>query len=854
VPARGFLSLFTVAKGVLCLICSICSPVLSSPLIPMKTPWLLLCFLPLLMACRTQPAGTSAPDSELVQELRAKRVKLPNGWSLTPVGQSLPLQDLPLNLVVSPSGKYLAVTNNGQSTQSITLLDARREVVLDDRPVAKAWVGLAFSPDEKYLFASGGNDNKILLYQIAGDKLSEAGEIVLDKPWPVKVSPAGLAATNETVYVVSKENNSLYVLDVASRTVRQRVQLRAEPYTCRLSPDGRTLYVSLWGGSSVLYFDTATNRLTHEVPTDKNPNDLTLTRDGKYLYVSHGNDNTVSVVETERRQVVESLVCSLYPDAPLGTTPNAVTLSDDESTLLIANADNNCLVLFDVTNKGKSRSLGFIPTGWYPTSVKMVGKRVFVTNGKGFASSPNPKGPNPVSSKSPQFKGANPEAVRGSQYIGGLFKGTLSIFDLPDEKILAGYSKLVYENTPYTKARELTAEGEKGNPIPTRLGQPSPIKYVFYIIKENRTYDQVLGDIREGNGDSTLCLFPERVTPNQHALARQFVLLDNFYVDAEVSADGHNWSTAAYANDYVEKTWVTSYGGRGGTYDYEGSREIAFPKNGYIWDFAQRAGVSFRSYGEFTEQREKHPNLKANYCSTFAPYDLSIKDITRVQQWKADFDSLAALKRIPQLSIIRLGNDHTAGARVGMPTTEAMVADNDLAVGQLVEHLSKSGIWEQSAIFILEDDAQNGSDHVDAHRSTAYVAGGYVKRGYVDHTMYSTSGMLRTIELILGLPPMSQFDAAATPMWRCFAKQPAKEGFAALKNRIDLNERNVAVNANSRRSEQLDLSKPDLINDLEFSRIVWQSVKGLQSTMPTPRRAAFLLVREGEEEDKEDED
>jgi len=347
--------------------------------------------------------------------------------------------------------------------------------------------------------------------------------------------------------------------------------------------------------------------------------------------------------------------------------------------------------------------------------------------------------------------------------------------------------------------------------------------------------------MKEGNGDSTLCLFPEKITPNQHAIAREFVLLDNFYVDAEVSADGHNWSTAAYANDYVEKTWVASYGGRGGSYDYEGQRAIAYPKDGFIWDFAYRAGVSFRSYGEFVENRLKLPNLKDNYSKRFSSYDLSIKDITRVDQWKADFDSLKAINKIPQMNIIRLGNDHTAGSRLGFPTTEAMVADNDLAVGRLIEHLSNSGVWEQSAIFILEDDAQNGSDHVDAHRSTAYVAGGYVKRGFVDHTMYSTSGMLRTMELILGIPPMSQYDAAATPMWRCFDKMPNNKPFVARKNNIDLDEPNVK-NANSEKSGKIDISQPDLINDSEFSKIVWESVKGIGTPMPTPKRGAFLKI------------
>ncbi|MBA4852203.1 beta-propeller fold lactonase family protein [Emticicia sp. BO119] len=814
----------------------------------MKNIAIIIVILSLVTGCKNQKTNGNLKSSS-VKKLGVNRVKLTNGWALTPIGKNLKLQDLPLNLVISPTKKYLAVTNNGQSTQSITLIDARTETILDDEPIEKSWLGLAFSPDENYLYASAGNDNKINIYKIENDQLQKDGEIILDKPWPVKVSPAGLCATEKHIFVVTKENNTLYQLDIASKSILKKVPLAAEAYTCVLSPDKDLLYISLWGGAKILIYDIDTAKIVDEIAVDKNPNDIVLTKDGRYLYVSHGNDNTVSIIDTKQKQRIETLSSALYPDSPIGSTPNGVTLSEDEEYLFIANADNNCLAVFEVEEKGKSRSLGFIPTGWYPTSVKTIGKKIYVTNGKGLSSSPNPKGPNPVSSKSPQFKGANPEAVRGTQYIGGLFKGTLSIFDFPDEKTLADYSMIVYENTPYSKTREIESEGQKGNPIPTKLGQKSPIRYVFYVIKENRTYDQVLGDVKNGNGDTTLCLFPERITPNQHALVKEFVLLDNFYVDAEVSADGHNWSTAAYANDYVEKTWVTSYGGRGGTYDYEGSREIAYPKNGFIWDFAHRKGISFRSYGEFAEQRAKLPNLKENCSVKFPSYNLSIKDITRVEAWKADFDSLLAINKVPRLNIVRLGNDHTAGARIGMPTTEAMVADNDLAVGQLVEHISKSGIWEQSVIFILEDDAQNGSDHVDAHRSTAYVAGGFVKRGYVDHTMYSTSSMLRTMELILGIPPMSQYDAAATPMWRCFSKTPDYKPFTALKNTINLDERNVAVNRNSIKSAEFDLSKPDLINDLEFSQIVWQSIKGLNSQMPAPKRSAFLVLKEEDDDD-----
>lgn len=810
----------------------------------------------LAYSCKKNMGSTGqSAESAMYEELLSKRVNLPNGWAITPVGRSLELDDLPLNLVVSPSKKYLAVTNNGQSTQSISLIDAASEKILDTVHVAKAYLGLAFSEDEKTLYASGGNDNQILVYEIENQKLDPAEPIILGEPWPVKISPTGLALDDarSRVYVVTKEDSSLYICDTQTKKTIGKLSLGAAAYTCVLSPDKKELYISVWGGSRVVIVNTETQKITAEIATNKNPNDLLLTRNGQFLYVANGNDNTVALIDLSKKQISETLTTSLFPNAPIGSTPNGLALSEDEKTLYIANADNNCLAVFNVETKGRSHSIGFIPTGWYPTAVKTIGSKIFVTNGKGFSPKANPKGPNPNLSKVPQQVGPNPQAYTGrEQYIGGLFKGTLSIIDVPSKEIQSAYSRIVYSNTPYTKNKELNAEGVTGNPIPMKVGDKSPIKYVFYIIKENRTYDQVLGDMKEGNGDASLCLFPEKITPNQHALAREFVLLDNFYVDAEVSADGHNWSSAAYANDYVEKNWVTSYGGRGGTYDYEGSKDIAHPRDGFIWDHALRAGITFRSYGWFADEGKANiKTLEGKYCPTFKGYELTYMDIDREAAWEKDFDELVAADKLPRLNTIRFGNDHTSGASVGKPTPFAAVADNDLAVGRFVEHLSKSKIWHESVVFILEDDAQNGPDHVDAHRSIAFVAGGFVKRGFVDHTMYSTSGMLRTIELILGMKPMSQYDAAATPMWRCFDNKSNPATFTSKEAGVDLTEKNVAVNTNSRRSDQFDLSIPDAIDDLVFSEIVWQTVRGEKSIMPAPRRGAFVRLEKGKKEGKD---
>ena len=419
----------------------------------------------------------------------------------------------------------------------------------------------------------------------------------------------------------------------------------------------------------------------------------------------------------------------------------------------------------------------------------------------------------------------------------------MSIIDEPTPEQLSVYSQQVYRNTPYTKEKELMSKGEAGNPIPQKIGDPSPIKHVFYIVKENRTYDQVLGDVKEGNGDTSLVLFGEKVTPNQHKLVKDFVLLDNFYVDGEVSADGHNWSLGAYATDYLEKNWVTSYGGRGGEYDAEGTRKVANNKGDFIWGACKKAGVSYRTYGEFADDYKANiPVLENHFCTYYTSWDQHVRDTTRVGQWKRDFDSLIAINALPQLNTFRLINDHTEGMSKDRPTPFAHVADNDLAVGMFIDYLSKSPVWKESVVFILEDDAQNGPDHVDAHRSPVYVAGPYVKRNFVDHTPYTTSGILRTMELILGLAPMSQYDAAAVPLWRCFTATPDLAPYTTLPAQVDITEKNLVWNELSKRSAGFDFSKEDRVPDMEFSEVIWKGVKGLQSTMPAPKRAAFIKV------------
>ena len=790
------------------------------------------------------------------QTFKPKPVELPNGWSLSPAGTALQLSsDLPLNIAISPSKKYAAITDNGDGAEGIELIDIAEKKLLSFTKMKAAWVGLQFSNDSKYLYASAANQNRIVRFELENNSLIPVDSIVLGKPWPNKIGITGIALDDQKakIYAVTKENNSLYVCDTKSNKILQQVPLSAEAYTCLLNPQKTMLYISLWGGDKVLLFDIKKGVITDSIATESHPNDMMLTKKGDYLFVANANSNSVSVINTKKRKVVETLSASLYPDAPTGSTSNGVCLSADGRTLYIANADNNCLAVFNVSKPGSSRSLGFIPTGWYPTCVKLVGNTLLVSNGKGFESVPNPYGPQPDNRKikTPYQKEITSEGKQQVQYIGNLFKGSLSFISVPGLKELENYSASVYKNTPYNKNKEALAEGEPGNPIPERVGATSPIKYVFYVIKENRTYDQVLGDMKEGNGDSSLCLFPEKITPNLHALARDFVLLDNFYDDAEVSADGHNWSTAAYATDYVEKTWPTNYSGRGGTYDYEGTRKIAYPAKGFIWDYCNRAGISYRNYGEFVHDGKPPilPSIVGHFCAGFPDFDLSIQDVYREKVWEHDFDSLIAANTLPTFSTLRFPDDHTSGMRKGAYTPYAAAADNDLAVGRFIEHISQSAIWKECAIFIVEDDAQNGPDHVDAHRSTAYVISPYVKRNFVDHTMYSTSGLLRTMELILGLPPMSQYDAAAMPMFRTFTATPDFTPYTSKPANINIDERNTAWNKLAKESAKFNLAVEDAAPDIPFNEVIWKSIKGENSVMPTPRHSAFIKVQEKDDDD-----
>ena len=705
---------------------------------------------------------------------------LPNGWRIAPAGRHLAIGDLPLAMTLSPDGRSLLVSNNGYARPTIRVVDLERRMVSQVFPLDDAWLGLAWHPNGAKLYSSGAAANSVVELGWQNGRIRPGATIQLapssrtrgasvgNAPNAAVPGPqsfvGGLAVTPDgsrlcAVHVLGQIAN---LVDTTTRTVLATAKLPAEPYTCAVSPDGRLFFVSVWGGARVLMFDAATLAPAGEVQVGEHPNAMVPSVDGSRLFVACANTNAVWVIDVAARKAIEQVAIALFPNAPPGSTPNALALSPDGQRLAVANADNNTVAIVDVSQSGESRVVGFIPTGWYPTGVLFSrdGRELFVLSGKGLTSVPNPR--------------ANQPGVPGAdgQYIGSLLQGSLSIVPVPDADALARYTRTVHDLTPYSDATRLAPAGApEGSPIPAHVGDPSPITHVFYVIRENRTYDQILGDLDPGNGDPSLALFGEEITPNAHALARQFVTLDNFYVDAEVSYDGHAFSTGAYAADFVEKIWPTNYASRGGVYLSEGGGQmrnaygnVTAPMNGYIWDAVLRAGKTVRSYGEFATRdantgqvKASVPGLEGHVHPAYPPWDLKIKDNARVDVWLEEFQQLDREGTLPALSIIRLGDDHTSGTAAGARTPRAMIAENDLALGRVVEAISHSRAWSSSAVFVLEDDAQNGPDHVDAHRSPAFVASPYVRRGVVDSTLYTTSGVLRTIELILGVPPMSQY-------------------------------------------------------------------------------------------------
>ncbi|SIO61606.1 40-residue YVTN family beta-propeller repeat-containing protein [Singulisphaera sp. GP187] len=814
------------------------------------------------------PARSDTDQREIMLPglTRSGAVLLPNGWSLQPAGKQSPLGDLPVLLVENPKAPILAILHAGFGDHEVWTLDAKSGRTIARAVIPASFSGLTWSADGHRLYVGGGFDDliygfdhkdgllsnqSIYQYPDRGKPLNGPGASQAGKKRQRVTAGLAVSADGKSLWAANAFGHTLARFDTESKALVSEVELGLDSYPYGLALDENTgrIYVSLWGAAKVAVIDIKANELLSHYETQEHPNEMITAKQGQYLFVANANRNTVTVLDTKIGQAVETINTAIAPGAPAGSTPSSLSLTPDESILLVANANTNDVAAFNVKEPGKSTPLGFIPVGWYPTSVRASrdGKTVWVTNGKGASSKANRDGPRPG------FAGGGENRIR--QYIGGLLQGTLSTIPMPSPRQMADYSRTVYACSPIRKDDPGGVTGPelaKDNPIPRKVGEPSPITHCIYIIKENRTYDQVFGDMSEGNGEPSLCLFPEKVTPNHHALAREFVLLDNFYVESEVSADGHEWTMGAYATDFVERTWPLGYRGDGRVpFPAEGNFAIATPAGGYLWDRAAAKGVTYRSYGEFIENGKtpadpSHTKVKAlqgHFDPKYRGYDLDYPDQKRADRFLEELAEFEKTGEMPRLIVLRLPNDHTSGTAPGKPTVTAMVADNDLALGRVVDGLSRSKFWPKLAIFVVEDDAQNGSDHVDAHRTVALMISPYARRKVVDSTMYSTSSMLRTIELILGLDPMSQFDASSRPMSPAFTGAADPSPYTVRPANVDLKEVNLRTAPGAAASLKLDLSKEDQADDLVFNEIIWKAVKGANSTMPPPVRAAFVVPR-----------
>ena len=775
-----------------------------------------------------------------------------------------------MSSAVSRDGKYVLILQAGYMPPTISSHDAATMKQIASVRVPDAWLGLAFEPASTLFYVGGGSRACVYEFELLSDGRIEQRRTFTFVPenqrkhtdfiGDVAVSPDG-----RLLYAAALLRDVIFVVNLSTGIVIEEWKTIARPYRLLMHPSGQAFYVTGMAAGAVALQHGGSGELLFRIFSDLEPMDMVWSavkpaaaEDGEppsyqaRLFVASGGTNMVNVFavsEDATLKPLERINISLSSLQPAGTTPSALALSPDEKTLYVVCSDLNAVAVVDVSG-AKSAVRGFIPAGWYPTAARALADgRLLILNGRGLRSFANLKGPNPTKHVAPMHMG-NTEL----EYVGGLQRGTVSrrsaLRRRPDSRPGPRPSTPTRRTA---KRRLLDAHIPEGNPIPSQPGDPSPIQHVIYIVKENRTYDQVLGDMGIGNGDPSLTLFGAGITPNLHQLARDFVLLDNFYVSADVSADGHNWSSAAIAPPYVQRMWPNSYGGRRKHYDYEGGERAAEPPAGRIWNNALMKGLTVRNLGWWIDlitpapasgpqvAKVRDPQLAPYTNMNYRGFDLDYQDVEREKVFAEELKQWEASGKMPDLTTVRLGNDHTSGVAPGKYSPRAAAADNDLAVGRLVEAVSHSRFWASTAIFILEDDAQNGPDHVDSHRSTAYVISPYTRGRGVDSAMYNTTSVLRTMELILGLRPMTVFDAAARPMWNAFRNQPDPRPFDALPARYSIDERNPpSTTADAPPSSWFDLAEADRIDDDEMNAILWRALK--PGAPPAPVRSIFARL------------
>ncbi|MGB8510949.1 MAG: bifunctional YncE family protein/alkaline phosphatase family protein [Pyrinomonadaceae bacterium] len=771
---------------------------------------------------------------------QTKQTCLPTGVCLDAAGQSFDVGNMPLAMTLSPEGDRFVLSLNGWRQQGLQVVERDTGRVVQTIPQPGAFFGLAFSNDGRTLYASGGNEDVVYVYAWRDKQAMLVNRIVLAPKEPDKDGtrfPAGIAlSTNgKKLYVAENLADSLAVIDLETNKIEQRLPTEAYPYAVAVAP-GDKVFVSAWGGSTVSVFaQTRSGALAEHrrVPVGRHPSALLLNESGSRLFVASATTNRVSVIDTKSEALIANLT-DAPPSKNQGSTPDALALSSDGTKLFVAEADNNAIAVFNLSKKlsggqrsrGANRMLGRIPVEWYPTALLMTRDHLFVLNGKGKGTRPNP-----------QFRQPDEKSADGSpDYTLGQLNGTMTT--LPAN----------VNNFELVKLTERVARANNWNQPTRSASKYPPFKHIIYVIKENRTYDQVLSDLPQGDGDTSLQFFPRSVSPNHHALAERFGLFDRFFVNAEVSSQGHVWSTAAYVTDYGEKTVPSVYANRR---DGNERGDVDEPASGYLWNAAIKRGLSLRNYGEFAEpvpnkDKSAAPRYRASkaalipYTSPdYASFDMHIPDQKRVDVWMKEFQEFVRKGNLPALEILHLPRDHTAGARAGLSTPKACFADNDLALGRMVEAVSHSPYWKDTAFFILEDDAQDGPDHVDSHRSMMFVISAYNRAG-TTHRFVNTTDVFATMEEILGLPPLSQFDFYGRPLREIFADKPDLRPFAALKPEQSLDELNPSQGANARASLQLDLDEVDKADMDLFNRILWSGIKGDATPYPRAKRMSSL--------------
>lgn len=804
------------------------------------------------------------PDQMQVGTRYGNRVLVPSNQLLDPAGQRVEFGGRPVDMALSPDGSALAVLlPNGIQIFSP---EGRK---LHFIPAARASIaGISFTPDGQWVVASViGADGSASV--AIGDVKGVYGWELMKAP--SNSTPTGLVfdATGANLYVALSRRNALGRLDISQGQVVGEVQVGVAPQSVAITPQGDRLFVANWGGrrplsgertarssgtqtlvdergvansGSVSVIDVARFQTIAEIPVGLHPGSIRISPDGRLAAVANANSDSITFLDTASLQVVDTVHIPAWPVDQLGSSPTALAFGTDGEWLYVACGGLNAVAMLR-RQESTYRLQGYVPTDWYPVAIAVLpsdaGDTIYVANSKGLGS-------------------------RDAQSVFhvGRALGTLNVF--PGGTLDFGWQQAVaLGNNPFQNA---VAPPDS----PVDLGQLG-VRHVFLIIKENRTYDQVLGDLNPGNGSPGLAIFGQEVTPNHHLLARQFVTLDNFYASGVLSADGHQWMTQAMATDYLERSHSTYPR----SYPYSGEDPLAFAASGFLWNRALEAGLTVRVFGEFTLPAEGFsPSWSEFYRDTlssqtklavrsFAPvapvnaliepsfpgFAMNIPDAYRSRLFLEKFRAFEQQGNLPNLVILWLPADHTAGTSPGFPTPRAMVADNDLAVGVIVEAITKSPDWPRSAIFIVEDDAQGGVDHVDGHRTVCLVISPYTRRGAVDSTHYNQTSVLRTIEELLGLAPMNKFDATALPMRSAFVTKADLQAFTSAPNRIPLDEMNPSLASLRGPQRQaaldsmgMDFSRPDAAPEQRLNRILWHAIRGWNDAYPhVPHRASCIL-------------